>query len=138
MHPDDQAHIANLVQIYMSGNTDIYSVEFRLRCKDGSYKWILGRGMVITHSEDNKPLRMIGTHTDISALKQVQEILQEKERMLSQSQRIAHIGSWSLDLASGYLSWSDEMYPIYRVTRETFGHSSEAFIKLIHPKIMTQ
>ncbi len=128
IHPDDQAHVAKLVQIYMTGNTDIYSVEFRLRCKDGSYKWILGRGMVVTRSEDGKPLRMIGTHTDISALKQVQEILQEKERMLSQSQRIAHIGSWSLDLASGYLSWSDEMYPIYGVTRETFGHSSEAFI----------
>ncbi|UOA10478.1 PAS domain-containing sensor histidine kinase [Methylobacter sp. S3L5C] len=108
--------------------------EFRLRCKDSSYKWILGRGMVVTRSDDGKPLRMIGTHTDISALKQVQEILQEKERMLSQSQRIAHIGSWSLDLASGYLSWSDEMYPIYGVTRETFGHSSEAFIDLIHPE----
>jgi PAS domain S-box-containing protein len=134
IHPDDQAHVANLVQIYITGNTDSYSVEFRLRCKNGSYKWILGRGMVVTSSEDNKPLRMIGTHTDISALKHVQEILQEKEWMLSQSQRIAHIGSWSLDLTSGYLSWSDEMYPIYGVTKETFGHSSEAFINLIHPE----
>jgi PAS domain S-box-containing protein len=74
---------------------------------------------------------MIGTHTDISTIKQIQITLQEKEQMLSHSQRIAHIGSWSLNLATGYLNWSDEMYLIFGVSPETFKHSRAALNDLI-------
>jgi diguanylate cyclase (GGDEF)-like protein/PAS domain S-box-containing protein len=59
--------------------------------------------------------------------------LQDKERILSESQRIAHVGSWSVDLATGYISWSDEMYQIYGVKQETFEHSIKGFFDLIHP-----
>ena len=59
--------------------------------------------------------------------------LQDKERILSESQRVAHVGSWSVDLATGYISWSDEMYQIYGVKRETFEHSMKGFFDLIHP-----
>jgi diguanylate cyclase (GGDEF)-like protein/PAS domain S-box-containing protein len=75
----------------------------------------------------------VGTHIDISELKQVQQIIQDKERMLSESQRIAHVGSWSMELATGCISWSDEMYQIYGVTQETFEHSVKAFLNLIYP-----
>jgi PAS domain S-box-containing protein len=47
-----------------------------LRCKDESYKWILGRGMVVSRSEDGTPLRMIGTHTDITQHKKAEEATQ--------------------------------------------------------------
>jgi len=66
INPDDRSYVAKAMQDYLEGRTAIYVVEYRLRCKDGSYKWILGRGMVVSRSEDGKPLRMIGTHTDIT------------------------------------------------------------------------
>lgn len=69
IHPDDQTYVAKAMQDYLEGKTAIYVVEYRLRCKDGSYKWILGRGMVVSRSEDGTPLRMIGTHTDITERK---------------------------------------------------------------------
>jgi len=75
----------------------------------------------------------VGTHIDISELKQVQQLLQDKERMLSESQRITHVGSWSMELATGFISWSEEMYQIYGVTQETFEHSVKAFLNLIYP-----
>ncbi|MGZ5029204.1 MAG: PAS domain-containing protein, partial [Methylobacter sp.] len=67
IHPDDQSYVTEAVQSYLKGKTETFVVEYRLRCKDGSYKWILARGMVVSRSEDGKPLRMIGTHKDISA-----------------------------------------------------------------------
>jgi diguanylate cyclase (GGDEF)-like protein/PAS domain S-box-containing protein len=60
---------------YIAGETDIYLVEYRLRCKDNFYKWILGRGMVVKRSEDGKPLRMIGTHVDLTERKVAEEEL---------------------------------------------------------------
>jgi PAS domain S-box-containing protein len=133
IHPDDQLTVTNIMQAYLDGETEIYHVEYRLRCKDNSYKWILGRGMLVSRCKDGKPLRMIGTHTDITERKQIQEALQEKEQILSQSQRIGGIGSWSLNIATGYLSWSDEMYRIFGVSPETFGHTVTAMSDLILP-----
>ncbi len=75
IHHDDRSYVAGTMQAYLDGETAIYVVEYRLKCKDDSYKWILGRGMVVSHSEDDKPLRMIGTHTDISMHKQAEEEL---------------------------------------------------------------
>lgn len=59
-------------QVYLEGKRDVYVSEFRLRCKDGSWKWTLSRGMVVSHDANGKPLRMIGTHTDISERKVVE------------------------------------------------------------------
>ncbi|HEY0843214.1 putative bifunctional diguanylate cyclase/phosphodiesterase [Methylotenera sp.] len=66
VHPDDLAILISDVQNYFAGNSDVYISEFRLRCKDGSWKWTLARGMTVSRSADGKPLRMIGTHTDIT------------------------------------------------------------------------
>jgi diguanylate cyclase (GGDEF)-like protein/PAS domain S-box-containing protein len=71
-HPDDKSHVAETMQAYLEGRAATYVVECRMRCKDKSYKWILGRGMVVSRSEDGKPLRMIGTSTDISFRKEAE------------------------------------------------------------------
>jgi PAS domain S-box-containing protein len=83
IHPDDQGDVADTMQAYLDGKTAIYVVEYRLKCKDESYKWILGRGMVVNRSEDGKPLRMIGTHTDITKRKQAEDNLRNREEVFS-------------------------------------------------------
>lgn len=73
IHPDDRSYVAASMQAYLDGKSEIYVVEYRLRCKDESYKWILGRGMVVKRDESGKPLRMIGTHADITSRKQMEQ-----------------------------------------------------------------
>jgi diguanylate cyclase (GGDEF)-like protein/PAS domain S-box-containing protein len=75
VHPGDQLYVKNMTQAYLEGVTDIYVLRCRLRCKDDSYKWILDRGMIVSRSEEGKPLRMIGTHTDITEQKTVENDL---------------------------------------------------------------
>ncbi|MEL4177646.1 putative bifunctional diguanylate cyclase/phosphodiesterase [Roseateles sp. PN1] len=65
-HPDDVAQMTADREAHFSGAAPLYSNEHRVLCKDGSWKWILSRGMVISRDEDGRPLRMVGTHTDIT------------------------------------------------------------------------
>lgn len=69
IHSDDLQQAIEKTNAYINGSNDSYVAEFRIRCKDGSWKWVLARGMLVSRTEDGKPLRMIGTHTDISAHK---------------------------------------------------------------------
>ena len=80
IHPDDIPDVMAKVQSHLDGQLAMFTAEHRLMCKDGNYKWVLGRGMVVNRSEDGKPLRMIGTNTDISARKIAEEGLIEAER----------------------------------------------------------
>lgn len=63
----------------------------------------------------------------------VEETLKEKEELLSKAQEIAHLGSWSLDLLSGRLTWSDEIYRIFGLKMEEFPATYEGFLKAVHP-----
>ena len=75
VHPDDKALLLGDQQAYFDGRRSVFSNEHRVRCADGSYKWILSRGMVIARDTKGLPLRMIGTHTDISARKETEALV---------------------------------------------------------------
>ena len=66
VHPDDLARVQADREAYFSGAKPGYTNERRMQCKDGSWKWILSRGMVVARDAQGKPLRMIGTHADIT------------------------------------------------------------------------
>ncbi len=60
--------------------------------------------------------------------------LKEAEKRLTQAQSMAKIGSWELDLLENKLIWSDEIYHIFEIDKETFGASYDAFLEAIHPE----
>lgn len=70
IHPDDLQQALADIHDYLKGHKPAYVSEFRIRCKNDQWKWTLSRGMVISRAADGTPLRMIGTHTDISERKQ--------------------------------------------------------------------
>ena len=76
VHPDDLPLVSADREAYLTGKTETYSNERRMRCQDGSWKWILSRGMVVSRDAQGRPVRMIGTHTDISERKAAQQRLQ--------------------------------------------------------------
>ncbi len=72
VHPDDLAQAKADVESHLRGETPMYMSEHRLRAKDGTYRWILDRGQVVSRGPDGKPQRVIGTHTDITTRKSVE------------------------------------------------------------------
>jgi PAS domain S-box-containing protein len=79
---------------------------------------------------------IVAVARDITERKKSEEALREKEHILSESQQIAHIGSWTYDM-TGRFTWSDETYRIYGVSPNTFTLNAESFINLIHPDDQT-
>ena len=82
LHPDDKDRVVAEVQSHLDGQTAQYASEHRVICKDGSAKWALGRGLVVQRDVSGKPLRMIGTNSDITDRKQAQLALQSSNAQL--------------------------------------------------------
>lgn len=72
LHPHDKDAVYTDLNAHLNGVTPYYENEHRLRCKDGSYKWILDRGKIMSWTEEGKPLRVVGTHSDISLRKEAE------------------------------------------------------------------
>jgi len=92
-HPDDVAQMQADRAAHFEGRLPVYRNEHRIRCKDGSWKWVLSRGMVIERDDAGKPLRMVGTHTDISELKAAESHQRALEMQLRESQKMEAIGT---------------------------------------------
>ncbi|MFA6201712.1 MAG: sensor domain-containing diguanylate cyclase [Gallionella sp.] len=75
IHPDDRAEVDASIQNYLAGNGTSYYNEHRILCRDGAVKWVLARGMIVSHGANGKPLRMIGTLSDITVRKNIDERL---------------------------------------------------------------
>ena len=83
VHPDDRAQSEELLRRHFSGEISYYECECRMRHKDGHWVWVLDRGMVVESTEDGAPLRMTGTHADITERKQAEAALQYQTSLLS-------------------------------------------------------
>lgn len=73
IHPDDLPKVLTSMQEYLDGKTTTYTHEHRMLCQDGSVKWILSRGIIVSCESDGAALRMIGTHSDITDRKRMEE-----------------------------------------------------------------
>jgi len=76
LHPDDLPPIREKVTAYLERKRPQYEVTVRLQHKNGHYVWILSRGIAVWN-EQGKPLRMVGTHMDLTAQKQTEEALSQ-------------------------------------------------------------
>jgi PAS domain S-box-containing protein len=81
IHPDDMLRVMAVLQDHIDGKA-AYATELRLQCKDGTWKWMLDRGMVISRDAAGRPLRMIGTIADISERKRIEDALRHANEHL--------------------------------------------------------
>jgi two-component system, cell cycle sensor histidine kinase and response regulator CckA len=91
LHPDDKETIAKAYSDYISGESAEYRVEFRQKTRDGAWRWILSLGKVIEFDVDRKPLRMLGTHTDINERKRSEEEKEKLQAQLTQAQKMESV-----------------------------------------------
>jgi len=87
LHPDDLNWVTEALQDHLAGKTQFYRTEHRIRCKDGKYKWILARGQALWDEAGN-PIRMVGSHTDITPAKQMEEALRQQAETLAEANRL--------------------------------------------------
>jgi PAS domain S-box-containing protein len=112
--------------------TGTWQGELVHRKRDGG-RIVVSSLWVLHRDAQGNPARVLEVNTDVTERKLAEEALREKERLLSESQRIAHVGSWSFDLGEpdGRIVWSEELYRIYGVSPQTFVPTMESLLSLV-------
>lgn len=135
MHPEDvPAALAVFERHVRSRGREPYHYQARYRHQNGSTVWLLCTGRVIEWAENDAPIRMVGCHIEINEPGQADRALQQSEAMLADAQRIARIGSWEFDPATGETRWSRQVYENHGVDPATFVPSFQSFQSCIHPE----
>ncbi len=131
-HPDGRPYPMSecpLCHVYTSGET-IRDHEAVFLRKDGSQVIVMGSNSAI--EADGKQVGATLVLHDISALKQVERALREREDDLKRAQAVGHIGSWRLDMRRNELTWSEENHRIFEVPEGT-QMTYEFFLSCVHP-----
>ncbi|HEY0857131.1 MAG TPA: PAS domain-containing sensor histidine kinase [Albitalea sp.] len=80
VHPDDLQPMLDALRAYLEGRASSYEAEFRLRAADGSYRYVLSRGRIVKRDEQDRPLRMIGTLTDLTDRREAEALRLARDR----------------------------------------------------------
>jgi PAS domain S-box-containing protein len=91
LHPDDAEAVQKRMDGYLKREFEDYEIEYRMRHKDGSYRWILARGVAL-FDDSGEPYRVAGSHSDITERKYAEEALRKSEEQLLLSQKLESVG----------------------------------------------
>ncbi|UZQ52894.1 PAS domain S-box protein [Trichothermofontia sichuanensis B231] len=108
IHPDDRPAMMAAIQAHFDQQTPFYLSEYRMQCKDGSYKWILDRGQALWDEAGNV-VRMTGSHTDITKRKEAELALKESEARFQAFLQNAPLLAWIVD-AEGILLYANPAF----------------------------
>ncbi len=128
-HFPDEAQPFNRV---MAARQAVFDVQHAITWPDGRHVLLSINGAPIFDAQGEIEAVVFAIQ-DITERKLDEEKLRRSEHGLAEAQRIAHLGSWELNLLNNVLIWSDEIFHIFEIGKEKFGASYEAFLDAIHP-----
>jgi PAS domain S-box-containing protein len=133
LHPDDIPNFNNAINDYLSSKSDNFAIEYRMRCKNGTYKWINSIGKINSFNSEGKPKHFLGTHTDVTKQKIFTEKLTSEINVLTEAGNISQLGYWELDLRTMVVTGSKNTFSIFG-----FNQSEQLSLRqielLIHPE----
>jgi PAS domain S-box-containing protein len=133
VHKDDITYVFNQIEAYVEKKSPVFDVTFRMRCKNGSYKWINASGEIYSYTKNGKPQKFIGTHIDITRYKVQEKRYIKQTNRYVEAAKEAKMGVWGLNLKSMVITAPDE-------TLALFGFSPQQTItlksieNLVHPE----
>ena len=149
VHPDDRTRVeAELRSLMRLRRSVAYKLDHRVALADGRERWVEQRGN-ITMDASGAPHSLFGTTLDITERRKAEQrlralnetlesrvaertaALQESERQLRRAQRIGRIGHWTFDAISRKVEWSDMIYEMVGVSRDTFVPAPDSILELV-------
>jgi len=112
VHRDDAERLISAIEAHFRRETPGYECEFRVRHKDGQWVWLLSRGKVVERDPYDTPVRMAGTHMDLSRRKHNEAQMHRSAEMLRRTGEVANVGGWELDLATMRVDWTEQVVRI--------------------------
>lgn len=103
IHPDDLDSACKSIDDHLKGRAPVHELTYRMKTKQGSYKWILDRARIVQRDPDGHPIRMCGTHIDVTEKKNIEDALHESESRFRNLYEKAPLAYQSLDSSSNIL-----------------------------------
>ena len=133
IHPDDEPWVMECLNAHLEDSQVLYAFDYRVRTRSGDYKWVANYGKVVSRDAEGKPLRMVGTHRDISDRKQAEVILRDREERLRLALAAARQGLYDLNLQTGEAIVNSEYAIMLGYDPATFQETNEKWIERLHP-----
>jgi PAS domain S-box-containing protein len=119
LHPDDLEYAKAEAVSLANGEISNIAIEFRMRCKNGTYKWIFSRSKVVEVDKNNNPIRLVGTHTDIQSKKEFQTLLENQKIKYQNLLKLSSEGIFIMSSETGKLLEYSE------IVKELLGYSKK-------------
>lgn len=120
VHPDDLPGTVDRLEAHLSGRAPRFEAVYRLRHRDGSWLWVQDRGRIVRLTGDGRPEWMVGSHVDITPLKDYEarleaanDALRTQTALLSAAGRLAVVGAWTYTPGAPGPVWSDVVCQIH-------------------------
>lgn len=132
-HPEDLANESQGIRETAEGRRAVYDAEKRYLMKNGSPTWVRVSGTVVRNT-DGAARYLIGSVEDINLQKLAERKLSDALRQLKQAERVAGIGSFVRDIATGEGHWSDSLFSIFGLDPATTVPSLDSYFSVVHPE----
>ncbi len=133
IHPDDLPRVMDEMRSHLQGKNPTYRTEYRVMTRQGEWRWILDRGKVIQRDRNGKPLRMVGTHVDITDRKKVEVALSESETKFRQLAENMREVFWLRDRDTGQFIYVNPAYEhIWGRSCQSLYQAPNSFFGSIH------
>ncbi len=133
IHRDDIQKVREQLHLQETGLTDIVDYTFRQRHAAGHWIWILSRGRVMRRDAAGFPVHIIGTDTDISDIKAVEQERKRLAERLALAMEVAEMGQWEFDIETGRTSWDARAAAMLGVNAQAIARTGPHWSDLIHP-----
>lgn len=130
VHPDDLAQAHRDIDAHLKGDTAIYDNTHRVRCKDGSYKWIRATGKVFSRDAKHNPIRIIGSHTDITEEVELKEKLSQ---MADNTPGVLYQFRMASDGNASFPFASKGIKEVFGLSAEEVTHDAGLVFSRLHP-----
>jgi two-component system sensor kinase FixL len=135
IHRDDLPGVREALVDHLAGRKPDFRAEYRVRTRDGEWRWNLDRGRVVSRDpHTNRATRIVGTSSDITEAKQIEQLHKDRADLLELAQRGAAAGAWDMDLGTGITTLSPRAVELLGLPGDHPGTIKvPEFAALIHP-----
>ena len=133
VHPEDVVAAERAVADHLAGRSPTLRVEFRMRAKSGDWVWILVRGRVVERDGAGRPVRVIGTYSNVTPRRRQEEELRQHEARHRLIARATNDIFWDVDLVHKRIDWGDALQPLLGYAPDAVPPTLQWWRDHVHP-----